>query len=236
MLPDFPEVGSVSGAHQNAPGAADLPLPPLWKNVPFFVWTGNPPVLTLLLPTSKHAQGNQHLQVNSVTFTCGAVAKKQHIKGALETHRKHNACMFQSPKIVDFFFCLKCLYHPQPFYSEYSYDGWKISFSVDRRCVKCQSRYSTQEALEQHLLTASHNFPCPHCQKVQKYTPDAQNLHNLRVLSYNEWFLFDYYLPMLKIANICSLTWGHGNNVCFRAFRHTDFVRWWCESKECINA
>nr|XP_057941621.1 zinc finger protein 341 isoform X2 [Doryrhamphus excisus] len=34
------------------------------------------------------------------------------------------------------------------------------------RCVKCQSRYSTQEALEQHLLTASHNFPCPHCNKV----------------------------------------------------------------------
>uniref|UniRef100_A0A673BGZ1 Zinc finger protein 341 n=1 Tax=Sphaeramia orbicularis TaxID=375764 RepID=A0A673BGZ1_9TELE len=34
------------------------------------------------------------------------------------------------------------------------------------RCVKCQSRYSTQEALEQHLLTASHNFPCPHCQKI----------------------------------------------------------------------
>ncbi|XP_028439007.1 zinc finger protein 341, partial [Perca flavescens] len=34
------------------------------------------------------------------------------------------------------------------------------------RCVKCQSRYSTQEALEQHLLTATHNFPCPHCQKV----------------------------------------------------------------------
>uniref|UniRef100_A0A8C7Z554 Zinc finger protein 341 n=1 Tax=Oryzias sinensis TaxID=183150 RepID=A0A8C7Z554_9TELE len=34
------------------------------------------------------------------------------------------------------------------------------------RCVKCQSRYSTQEALEEHLLTASHSFPCPHCQKV----------------------------------------------------------------------
>ncbi|CAB1336413.1 unnamed protein product [Coregonus sp. 'balchen'] len=34
------------------------------------------------------------------------------------------------------------------------------------RCMKCQSRYATQEALEQHLLTASHNFPCPHCQKV----------------------------------------------------------------------
>ncbi|KAJ4933844.1 hypothetical protein JOQ06_006653, partial [Pogonophryne albipinna] len=34
------------------------------------------------------------------------------------------------------------------------------------RCGKCQSRYSTQDALEQHLLTATHNFPCPHCQKV----------------------------------------------------------------------
>ncbi|XP_062872239.1 zinc finger protein 341 isoform X2 [Trichomycterus rosablanca] len=34
------------------------------------------------------------------------------------------------------------------------------------RCNKCQSKYSTQEALEQHLLTASHNYPCPHCHKV----------------------------------------------------------------------
>ncbi|KAK0144229.1 Zinc finger protein 341 [Merluccius polli] len=34
------------------------------------------------------------------------------------------------------------------------------------RCMKCQSKYSTQDALEQHLMTASHNYPCPHCQKV----------------------------------------------------------------------
>ncbi|XP_055044456.2 zinc finger protein 341 isoform X3 [Misgurnus anguillicaudatus] len=34
------------------------------------------------------------------------------------------------------------------------------------RCNKCQSKYSTQEALEQHLLNATHNYPCPHCQKV----------------------------------------------------------------------
>lgn len=106
MLPDFPEAGSVSGAHQNAPGAADLPLSPLWKNVPFSVWTGNPPVLALLLPTTEHAQGNQHLQVNSVTFTCGAVAKKQHIMGTLETHRKH-ACMFQGPNCWFLFFLFK---------------------------------------------------------------------------------------------------------------------------------
>ncbi|CAM4675175.1 unnamed protein product [Leuciscus chuanchicus] len=34
------------------------------------------------------------------------------------------------------------------------------------RCMKCQSKYSTQEALEQHLLNATHNYPCPHCMKV----------------------------------------------------------------------
>ena len=34
------------------------------------------------------------------------------------------------------------------------------------RCVKCVNKYSTPEALEHHLQTATHNFPCPHCQKV----------------------------------------------------------------------
>ncbi|XP_072412297.1 zinc finger protein 341-like [Chiloscyllium punctatum] len=34
------------------------------------------------------------------------------------------------------------------------------------RCSRCLSKYSTPEALEHHLQTASHNYPCPHCQKV----------------------------------------------------------------------
>ena len=34
------------------------------------------------------------------------------------------------------------------------------------RCVKCVNKYSTPEALDHHLQTATHNFPCPHCQKV----------------------------------------------------------------------
>lgn len=49
----------------------------------------------------------------------------------------------------------------------------RSSFCFSFRCVKCQSRYSTQEALEQHLLTASHSFPCPHCQKVHYDIPDV---------------------------------------------------------------
>lgn len=46
--------------------------------------------------------------------------------------------------------------------SHYSY----FSCSFPFRCVKCVNKYSTPEALEHHLQTATHNFPCPHCQKV----------------------------------------------------------------------
>ncbi|XP_069740508.1 zinc finger protein 341 isoform X2 [Narcine bancroftii] len=34
------------------------------------------------------------------------------------------------------------------------------------RCSRCLSKYSTPEALEHHVQTATHNYPCPHCQKV----------------------------------------------------------------------
>uniref|UniRef100_UPI00398F2297 zinc finger protein 341 n=1 Tax=Pristiophorus japonicus TaxID=55135 RepID=UPI00398F2297 len=34
------------------------------------------------------------------------------------------------------------------------------------RCSRCLSKYSTPEALDHHLQTASHNYPCPHCQKI----------------------------------------------------------------------
>ncbi|CAH2292667.1 zinc finger 341 isoform X1 [Pelobates cultripes] len=34
------------------------------------------------------------------------------------------------------------------------------------KCLKCMSKYSTPEALEQHVQTATHSYPCPHCQKV----------------------------------------------------------------------
>lgn len=67
LLADLPEAGSVPGAHQDAPGAADLPLPPLQQGVPLAVRTGSPPVLPLLLPATERTQGNQHLQVGWFT-------------------------------------------------------------------------------------------------------------------------------------------------------------------------
>ena len=31
------------------------------------------------------------------------------------------------------------------------------------RCVKCNNKYSSPEALDHHHETTSHNYPCPHC-------------------------------------------------------------------------
>lgn len=42
----------------------------------------------------------------------------------------------------------------------------RAHLSLPLRCVKCVNKYSTPEALEHHVQTATHSFPCPHCQKV----------------------------------------------------------------------
>ncbi|PIO25603.1 hypothetical protein AB205_0046580 [Aquarana catesbeiana] len=41
------------------------------------------------------------------------------------------------------------------------------------KCLKCMNKYSTQEALEQHLQSATHSYPCPHCQKVSNQSTCA---------------------------------------------------------------
>ncbi|XP_019629163.1 PREDICTED: zinc finger protein 341-like [Branchiostoma belcheri] len=34
------------------------------------------------------------------------------------------------------------------------------------RCPKCMNKYASPEALDHHLATSSHNYSCPHCEKV----------------------------------------------------------------------
>ncbi|CAH1779029.1 unnamed protein product [Owenia fusiformis] len=33
------------------------------------------------------------------------------------------------------------------------------------KCIKCQNKYATPEALEHHINTTNHKYACPHCQK-----------------------------------------------------------------------
>lgn len=52
-------------------------------------------------------------------------------------------------------------------YSHSLYQQTAVSKSGPRyfQCTKCINKYSTPEALEHHMNTCDHNFPCPHCQK-----------------------------------------------------------------------
>ncbi|XP_025116073.1 zinc finger protein 341-like isoform X3 [Pomacea canaliculata] len=34
------------------------------------------------------------------------------------------------------------------------------------QCTKCGNKYTTPEALEHHLATTTHQYPCPHCHKI----------------------------------------------------------------------
>ncbi|XP_077982725.1 zinc finger protein 341-like isoform X2 [Glandiceps talaboti] len=34
------------------------------------------------------------------------------------------------------------------------------------RCTKCMNKYATPEALDHHMATSSHTYPCPHCDKT----------------------------------------------------------------------
>lgn len=34
------------------------------------------------------------------------------------------------------------------------------------RCTKCMNKYSTPEALDHHMSTSSHSYPCVHCKKI----------------------------------------------------------------------
>ncbi|XP_063215490.1 zinc finger protein 26-like isoform X3 [Bacillus rossius redtenbacheri] len=42
----------------------------------------------------------------------------------------------------------------------------KRASSKYHRCMKCKSKFSTPEALDYHVATCSHSFPCPYCEKV----------------------------------------------------------------------
>ena len=63
LCADLPEAGHVPGAHQEPPGGAELPLPPLWQGLPLAVRPGRASVFTQPTVTEQPQEGQRRLQV-----------------------------------------------------------------------------------------------------------------------------------------------------------------------------
>ncbi|XP_072168716.1 zinc finger protein 341-like isoform X2 [Diadema setosum] len=85
-------------------------------------------------------------------------------------------------------------------HSLYPNQGPKL-IQKDFKCQKCNSKYSSPEALEHHLNTSTHSYPCPECSKVfpcERYlrrhlvSHSTQALHECHIC--NKKFKSEHYL------------------------------------------
>ncbi|XP_026873896.2 zinc finger protein 341 isoform X3 [Electrophorus electricus] len=112
------------------------------------------------------------------------------------------------------------------------------------RCNKCQSKYSTQEALEQHLITASHNYPCPQCQKVfpcERYFRRHLSTHGasgkFKCQICKKFFKTEHYLKLhTQIhsgekpykCSVCEATFNRKDKVKRHMLIHEPFKKYKC--------
>ncbi|KAB1262706.1 Zinc finger protein 341 [Camelus dromedarius] len=98
------------------------------------------------------------------------------------------------------------------------------------KCVKCVNKYSTPEALEHHLQTATHNFPCPHCQKVfpcerylRRHLPTHGSGGRFKCQVCKKFFRREHYLKLH--AHIHSGEKPYECSVCESAFNRKDKLK-----------
>ncbi|KAJ6661099.1 hypothetical protein lerEdw1_016900, partial [Lerista edwardsae] len=97
-------------------------------------------------------------------------------------------------------------------------------------CVKCVNKYSTPEALEHHLQTATHSFPCPHCQKVfpcerylRRHLPTHGGGGKFKCQICKKFFRREHYLKLH--AHIHSGEKPFKCSVCDSAFNRKDKLK-----------
>lgn len=98
------------------------------------------------------------------------------------------------------------------------------------KCVKCVNKYSTPEALDHHLQTATHNFPCPHCQKVfpcerylRRHLPTHGSGGRFKCQVCKKFFRREHYLKLH--AHIHSGEKPYKCSVCESAFNRKDKLK-----------
>ncbi|KAG1664877.1 Zinc finger protein 341 [Nymphon striatum] len=112
------------------------------------------------------------------------------------------------------------------------------------RCVKCMNKYATASALEHHMATTSHRYPCPHCNKV--FTCERRHLlvhgtvmmHRCEVCS--KCFKTEHYLKMHSLIHtgekpfqclICNKSFNRKDKLKRHDLIHIPFKRFKCPFK-----
>ncbi|KAL2103903.1 hypothetical protein ACEWY4_000771 [Coilia grayii] len=115
---------------------------------------------------------------------------------------------------------------------------------TSHRCIKCQSKYSSQESLEQHLLTACHNFPCPHCEKVfpsERYFRRHLSTHGIggkfKCQTCKKYFRTEHYLKLHSLihsgekpykCSVCEATFNRKDKVKRHMLIHEPLKKYKC--------
>ncbi|XP_063065611.1 zinc finger protein 341 [Engraulis encrasicolus] len=115
---------------------------------------------------------------------------------------------------------------------------------ASHRCIKCQSKYSSQESLEQHLLTACHNYPCPHCDKVfpsERYFRRHLSTHGIggkfKCPTCKKFFRTEHYLKLHSLihsgekpykCSVCEATFNRKDKVKRHMLIHETLKKYKC--------
>ncbi|KAK7474036.1 hypothetical protein BaRGS_00034746 [Batillaria attramentaria] len=98
------------------------------------------------------------------------------------------------------------------------------------QCTKCGNKYTTPEALEHHLATTTHQYPCPHCPKVfscerflRRHLPIHGSEGQFECATCNKRFKTEHYLKSHSLIHTGETPYQC--EVCQAAFNRKDKLK-----------
>ncbi|KAK3086146.1 hypothetical protein FSP39_014292 [Pinctada imbricata] len=98
------------------------------------------------------------------------------------------------------------------------------------QCTKCMNKYSTPEALDHHLNTASHDHPCPHCNKsftcerfLRRHLPSHGSEGQFECTECGKKFKVEHYLKMHMLIHTGETPFAC--DICGAAFNRKDKLK-----------
>ncbi|XP_014292647.1 zinc finger protein 341 isoform X2 [Halyomorpha halys] len=119
-------------------------------------------------------------------------------------------------------------------------------------CCKCRAKFMSSESLEKHMLTDSHNYPCPNCDKVfacERFLRRHISIHSNTKVKYScpeckKPFRSTHYLNVHKvihtsekpyICKVCSASFNRRDKLARHNLTHENAKRYKCPFKSGCN-